>query len=168
MLSSLLPSRRAQKVLTQECSLGLAIYEIPNSGPGDPQASRFSHESPFTHLWVWAWGAQPRTTACATPSLPPALPSLTSSIGVHQGVSHSANQQPRKNDKASEPAIICGMGILALPLALGFAGCERKHLAQRRPSEDIYTGLQFAFSESVTFGSYKDDTCRRNPNTSVL
>lgn len=51
--------------------------------------------------------------------------------------------RPREKDKASEPAVICGMGLLALPLALGFTRRERKPLAQRRPLGGINTGLQF-------------------------
>lgn len=52
-------------------------------------------------------------------------------------------------------------------LAFGFTKCESTWHREGL-QEDIYTGLQFAFSEFVTFGSDKDHTSRISPNISAL
>ena len=52
-------------------------------------------------------------------------------------------------------------------LAFVFTKCESTW-HREGPQEDIYTGLQFAVSEFVTFGSYKDDTTGISPNISAL
>lgn len=88
-------------------------------------------------------GLSQGTTACAAPHPAPLFHHWHLALGFTRMCPTLRTSRPGKKDKASEPAVICGMGLLALPLALGFTRCGRKHLAQRRPSEDIYTGLQF-------------------------